>query len=214
MDTASRLPNERFWVQRRISLIAQCFNRLSMARECVEHCAKVKMQFPDDVHLLRAEAETIVDFYFVGKDTKEGKRVVVPECVDFFRHIVRDVEKRQVSDFGYLSQIEEWLGRPDLALKILEEAQSLYGERWEIYFGYSSLNFRLARLEEAYENSIKACELAPWHRPVWRQRSFLEKKLGLADSVLSERRSEELSEKIKELRESALNLLRTKKVIL
>ena len=209
MRVASKLPNERFWFQQRMCLIARCFNRASLPNECLEHCAKVKVQFPNDAQLLRTEAETIADFFFVGMDTKSGERVVVPECVDFFRHIVKNAEKRQASDFGYLARIEEWLGKPDTAMSILEEARSLYGDLWEFSFNYSSFYFRLKRFEDAYENSIRACDMAPWHPPVWRQRTFIERNLGMPHADSSQRTGEEISKKIKAMRDSALTRLKT-----
>ena len=92
-------PKEPFYGRERGILIAECLNRVGSASECLEFCAKWKSSLKSEVRFLRVEAETIADFYFVGMQTKDGNRVVVPECVSFFTEVIKDSAKRQLSDF-------------------------------------------------------------------------------------------------------------------
>jgi hypothetical protein len=180
----------------------------------LEFCSKWKSDLKNEVRLLRTEAETVADFYFIGKQTNEGKRVVVPECLEFFTAIVADSAKRQLSDFGYLARIEEWLGSPDAAISIAKKAHALYGDKWQVFFNCAWLQGRAENWKPAYLNSRRACELAPWHPPVWRQRTWIEQNLGMSAAVAYSRtRGDELSKKIEGMRGAARGSLRLKRVI-
>jgi serine/threonine protein kinase len=213
MDVASVLPKEPFWGRQRAILIAECLNRVGSAAECLEFCSKWNSHIPGEIRLIRVEAETIADFYSIGKQTREGERIVVPQCVDFFREIVTDVKGRKLSDFGYLSRIEEWLGRPNEALTTVEEAHSIYGERWEVHFAFAWVHGRTGAWDHAYSHSRKSCELAQWHPPAWRQKSWIEENLRLPAAVASSARADELGKRIDAFRASARDLLHRKRIV-
>ncbi len=213
-EVAARIPVEHPLARSRAVRIAECLNRVSSAAQCLEFCSKWKDYLHNCTPLLRVEAETLADFYCIGKQTKEGSKVIVRECVEFFSSIVRDVEKRQLSDFGYLARLEEWMERPDVAMSVVQEAHSLYGEKWEVFFKYAWLYGRAEKWDAAYTNSKKACELACWHPPVWRQRSWIEENLGLSIAKSSRRKVDELNKEVEEIRKSALDMLWLRKIIL
>jgi hypothetical protein len=214
MDVASMFPKETFYGRERGILIAECLNRVGSASQCMEFCAKWKSDLKGEVRFSRVEAETIADFYFVGMQTKDGNRVVVPECVDFFTAVVKDSTKRQLSDFGYLARIKEWLGDPDAALYIAKQAHELFGDKWEVFHSYAWLRGRIEQWESAYIGSKKACELAPWHPPVWRQRTWIEEHLGMSMQASSSRtQGDELGRTIKKMRDAVRETLRRKRVI-
>jgi hypothetical protein len=180
----------------------------------MDFCAKWKSDLKSEVRFSRVEAETIADFYFVGMQTKDGNRVVVPECVNFFTDVVKDSAKRQLSDFGYLARIEEWLGNPDAALLIAKQAHELFGDKWEVFHSYAWLRGRTEQWESAYISSKKVCELAPWHPPVWRQRTWIEEHLGMSMQAASSRtQGDELRRTIEKMREAVRETLRRKRVI-
>ena len=214
MDVASMFPKEPFYGRERGILIAECLNRVGSASQCMDFCAKWKSDLKSEVRFSRVEAETIADFYFVGMQTKDGNRVVVPECVNFFTDVVKDSAKRQLSDFGYLARIEEWLGNPDAALLIAKQAHELFGDKWEVFHSYAWLRGRTEQWESAYISSKKVCELAPWHPPVWRQRTWIEEHLGMSMQAASSRtQGDELRRTIEKMREAVRETLRRKRVI-
>jgi serine/threonine protein kinase len=214
MDVASMFPKEPFYGRERGILTAECLNRVGSASECLEFCAKWKSSLKSEVRFLRVEAETIADFYFVGMQTKDGNRVVVPECVSFFTEVIKDSAKRQLSDFGYMARIKEWIGDPAAALFIANQSHELFGDKWEVFHSYAWLHGRTEQWESAYISSKKACELAPWHPPVWRQRSWIEEHLGKSKQAASSRtQGDELSRTIEKMREAARGTLRLQRVI-
>jgi tetratricopeptide (TPR) repeat protein len=214
LDIASKLPGGPIFGLGHVVLHAECLNRVGSAIECLKLCAKYKKHFPNETRLLRVESETIADFLFVGKDTKDGKKVVVPECLDFFTTIVADEKRRQLSDFGYMARIEDWLDSPERAMKFAKQAHSIYGDRWEVFFSYAFLLGRACDWQSAYLNSKTACELAPWHPPVWSLRKWIEEKLGMAEaSRLSQRHEQDLRNNIKSIQNATRDRFRSAKII-
>lgn len=214
MDVASEFPKEPYYGRERGILIAECLSRSGLAAECLEFCSRWKSDLKSEVRFLRAEAETIADFYFVGMQTPEGKRAFVPQCLDFFTAIVKDGAKRQLSDFGYLARIKEWLGAPDTAMSIVKLAHGLYRDNWQVFYSYALLQGRTEEWKAAYLNSKRACQLAQWHPPVWRQRAWIEENLGMATQATSSRtRGEDLRNKIQEMRRAARESLQLKRAI-
>jgi tetratricopeptide (TPR) repeat protein len=214
LDIASKLPGGPIFGIGHAVLHAESLNRVGSAIECLKLCAECKKHFPNETRLLRVESETIADFYFVGKDTKDGKKVVVPECLDFFTTIVADEKKRQLSDFGYIARIEDWLDSPERAMTFAKQAHSIYGDRWEIFFSYAFLMGRAGDWQSAYLNSKTACELAPWHPPVWNLRKWIEDNLGMVDaSRLSERRKQDLHDKMEGIKSAARERFRSSGII-
>jgi tetratricopeptide (TPR) repeat protein len=208
-EVADKLPNGPVWGLAKVVLHAECLNRVSAASECLEFCAKWEKYFPGEPRLLRVEFETIADFYFVGQHTTEGRKVIVPECVEFFAAIVTNEEKRQITDFAYSARIEEWLEAPERAMSFAKQAHSIYGDRWEVYFRYADLMARAGDWQLAYQNLKTACELAPWHPPVWRLRRWIETELGLIEAALSsERHEQDLQVQRKNVEDAARKRLR------
>jgi serine/threonine protein kinase len=214
MDVASKLEKEPYYGRERMVLIAECLNRAGSAAKCLDFCSKWKSQLQNEDRLLRVEMETIADFYFVGMQTKEGKKVVVPQCLEFFTTIVGDSTRRHLSDFGYLTRIKDWMDSPEEAMSIARKAHDLYGDTWQVFFSYAWLQGRSEQWNSAYLSSKKACELAPWHPPVWRQRTWIEESLGIPLQAASSRaREDELRRTIEEIRDIARETLRRKMVI-
>ena len=213
IDVATKLPKGPVWGKMQIILVAESLNRTSAAKECLEFCAKWKAQLPNEVDLQRVEAETLADFYCIGKQDSAGRKVVISQCVDFFNAIVKDGSRRKLSDFGYLSRLGEWLDQPEAAVSAVMDAHSIYGDKWEVFFAYAWLDGRVENWQAAHCNSKKACELAPWHPPVWIQRSWIEENLAPAAAPVSRAKADELNWKIDEMRKSTLELLRSKGVL-
>jgi tetratricopeptide (TPR) repeat protein len=214
LDIASKLPGGPIFGVGHAVLHAESLNRVGSAIECLKLCAECKKHFPSETRLLRVESETIADFYFVGKDTKDGKKVVVSECLDFFTTIVADEKRRQLSDFGYIARIEDWLDSSERAMTFAKQAHSIYGDRWEIFFSYAFLMGRAGDWQSAYLNSKTACELAPWHAPVWNLRKWIEENLGMVDaSRLSERHKQDLHNKMKGIKSAVRERFRSSGII-
>lgn len=214
MHTASTFPMEPYCGRERGILIAECLNRTGAAKECLEFCQKWRESFHNEARFLRVEAETIADFYFIGMNTKDGRRVVVAECVEFFSGIIADVGKRRPSDFGYLARIEEWLGRPEKAMSIAKEAQSFYGNKGEVLYDHALLYGLSREWKTSYEHSQRACKSQPWHPPAWRQRAWIEQNLGMSLAAKrSKDRGEELTKRIERLQTAAGDSLRSAGII-
>ena len=212
-EVAANLPNDPIWGKMHVVLLAECLNRTSAAKACLDFCAKWKVQLRNEVDLQRVEAETLADFYCIGKQDSDGRKIVISQCVDFFNTIVKDSSRRKLSDFGYLSRLGEWLDQPAAARSTVMNAHSIYGDKWEIFFAYAWLDGRAENWQGAHFNSRKACELAPWHPPVWIQRSWIEENVAPAAAPVSRAKADELNRKIDEMRQTTLELLRSKGIL-
>jgi serine/threonine protein kinase/Flp pilus assembly protein TadD len=213
LDTAASLPSDRFWSRRKVVLHAKCLNRTAAVDECLEFCAKWIKQFPEEVELQRAQAEIIADFRSIGYETKDGARIIVPECVDFFTKIVKNTENRKPSDFGHLARLLHWWGRPDEARDTLLKDQSIYGDKWEVLFDLAWLHWTESDLNTAYAISKRACLAVPWLPKVWEQRSFLEGQLGVPVAKNSQLKADDLKERIKSLRNATLNYFHSLQIV-
>jgi len=97
---------------------------------------------------------------------------------------------------------------------IVQQAHQIYGDKWEVFFGYAWLQGRTEQWESAYLSSKKTCELAPWHPPVWKQRTWIEENLGLSEQAASSRsREDRLCQTIKKTRDAARETLLRKKIV-
>ena len=95
-------------------LTARCLVGVNDDKGCLKFCddwlkkiAEIKetdlKEKYNVVRLERVRAVTIADGFCIGKMTTDGKRVIVPEAVEFFARIVRDKQMREPSDFCYLA---------------------------------------------------------------------------------------------------------------
>jgi serine/threonine protein kinase len=149
-----------------IQKIARCYDSLGDFQECLEFCGRWLKKLPNNVHLQRVRAETLVDGYCIGQ-IQEGVRVVERSSLEFFENVVQ-TENREVTDLCYLARLYEWMGKLNRAFELLEEAESNARGFWEPPYDMAVILWREGRSDEALPLAERACDLAPWRRqPLW-----------------------------------------------
>lgn len=145
---------------------AECLDRLGMHKECLDFCNKWLAKFPENISLQRIRAETIVDGFCIGR-TKDGTRIVERSSLEFFESVI-EKDERHVSDFCYLARLYEWIGKVDEAMELLDEAELLEPDYWEISFNRASFLLRSNELETSLTNALKATQIASWKPQTWK----------------------------------------------
>jgi len=198
-----KLPLNKAWAELCAITHAECLNRVAAFRECWEVCDKWLGEFPDSIGLQRVRAETIVDGFCIGKE-KDGVRVVEESSLGFFSEIVRDEQKRTVSDLRYLARLKEWMGEVKTAVDLLDKAEQLLPNHWEVPFNLATLYWRRGELCTALYYAQKACTLGPWVPQTWRAIALIQGASQLhKEAEESRNRAEEVTKRRKEITQSA-----------
>jgi len=179
-------------------LAARCMDRVNDYEGCLKFCNDwlSKISEIDDtdlsgrhnvVKLERVRASTLADGFCIGKMTSAGKRVVVPDVVEFFARIIHDEKLREPGDFCYLARLREWTEQYEEAETVLCRARSLYPRYWEIPFQQASFRWRARDFGAAIDHAERAVELAPWRTQTWKLLAMVQVGLGRsADAKVTE----------------------------
>ena len=185
-------------------LTARCLVGVNDDKGCLKFCddwlkkiAEIKetdlKEKYNVVRLERVRAVTIADGFCIGKMTTDGKRVIVPEAVEFFARIVRDEQMREPSDFCYLARFREWTEQYEEAEAVLNRGQSLYPEYWEIPFQRASFRRRTGDFSGAIDSAERAVQLAPWKTQAWKLLGMVHEGLGRSGQAkIAEDRAKEV----------------------
>ena len=171
------LPTHEIIQKSGVVLFAKCLDRLSLHKECLDFCNKWLEKFPDNIELHRIKAETIVDGFCIGR-IKDGTKIVERSSLEFFENVI-DHKERKISDICYLSRLYEWMEKIDEAMNLLDEAEKINSDYWEIYFNRASFLLRLNDLDNALMNSLKSTQKAEWKPQNWRLLSKIYSLLNL-----------------------------------
>ena len=109
---------------------------------------------------------------------KGDKRVVIPEIVHFFRDLVASAAHRTLSDFTYCARIARWTGDFEASIDFIDQAQTIFGRRWQITFQLASHSLDVGDLLSADRFSEETCALAPARSTAWRLRAAIEVASG------------------------------------
>lgn len=186
-------------------LFARCLDRVNAHESCLEFCDKWLKHFSESqattevarhnvVRLERVRAATIADGYCIGK-MEDGKRVIVPGVAEFFAQIVKDEEAREAGDFCYLARFHEWLQEYEQAEDVLNTAEFLFPQYWEIPFQRAAFCGRAGDHTGALSSALRATELAPWRTQTWQLLGQVYDRLG--DTIQSEAAKQRCDEVLK-----------------
>lgn len=197
-------------------LMARCLDRTNAHRDCLKFCddwlKKISALSDTDsegarhsvVGLQRVRASTIADGFCIGRMTSTGKRVVVPDAVEFFARTIHDERLREPGDFCYLARFREWTERYEEAETVLNRAQALYPRYWEIPFQRASFRWRKRDFGSAIGHAERAVELAPWREQTWKLLAMVHEGLGeLTKANAAEARATEI-ERVRRQLESSI----------
>lgn len=181
-----------------VAQFAECLDRLGMHKECLDFCDEWIKKFPENVSLQRIRAETIVDGFCIGR-IKEGTQIIERSSLEFFEAII-ETDKRQVSDFCYLARLYEWMEKVDEAMELLDKAELLAPDYWEIPFNRASFLLRANELESSLKDALKSTQTASWRPQTWKVLARVysslnlekESKQALEKGEFVERKHEEL----------------------
>lgn len=139
-----------------------------------------KSQLTEDLRLKEIMLRTIARRKMIGKDGHDGKRIVVPQVVDFFLH--------KSSSGGYpdavlAAAIEEWLGRQEEAASILEAHLSESPSDWEGIKLMAMIQLRQGQSEKAVDFAQALVEKAPWRAESYDCLAYVADKAGRGDLV-------------------------------
>lgn len=172
-----------------VYLMARCLDRADSHHSCLKFCddwlKKISEISDTDlaerhnvVRLERVRASTIADGFCIGRTTSTGARVIVPDAVDFFARTIRDEKLREPGDFCYLARFREWTEQYEEAESVLDRAQALYPQYWEIPFQRASFRWRMRDLGTAIGHAERAVEQAPWRPQTWKLLAMVQEGLG------------------------------------
>ncbi len=170
-----------------VAQFAKCLDRLALHKECLDFCDEWLKKFPESTALQRIRAETITDGFCIGR-IKDGTRIVERSSLEFFESII-ETDKRLVSDFCYLARLYEWMENIDEAMELLDEAEMLEPDYWEIPFNRASFQLRLNKLDDSLSNALKATQVAQWKPQTWRVLA------SVYDSLKFEQKAKEATDK-------------------
>jgi tetratricopeptide (TPR) repeat protein len=171
------IQSEKWNVELRATMYAECLNRTALFEQCVAFCDKRLKEWPDSAGLKRIRAETMVDAYVIGKE-KDGVRIVEKSSLEFFIGIVGNSERRTPSDFRYLARLREWMGDANTALELINGAEALEPEHWANSFNRALFYWHLGDLKSALHNGQQACALGPWRPQTWKLVAVLQDSRG------------------------------------
>ncbi|OQC60377.1 MAG: Serine/threonine-protein kinase PrkC [Verrucomicrobia bacterium ADurb.Bin018] len=148
-----------------ISQIGRLLLETGSYKECVDYCIKWMPELNDSIMLNRTMAMAIADGWVVDKS---GKRIVVPQSIDYFEKAVRR-ENTQVEEYCYLAELYARMNRHKEAEALFVEAEAKHPRNWLVPY-YRGLAKYLAGLnDEAINNMQKASQLAPLRsEPDWK----------------------------------------------
>jgi serine/threonine protein kinase/Flp pilus assembly protein TadD len=188
----------------RALMYAECLNRVAAFKECVEFCDKWLQSVPSFVELQRVRAETIVDGYCIGAE-KDGARIVEAQTLEFFTTIVENADKRRASDFRYLARLKEWMGDVQTALDLLDKAEQLEPNHWEVSFNRAVFYLHVGEGKTALYHAQKACNLGPWRPQTWRLISVIQDSAQMKPEAEESRlRAEKLTRRRSDVLRSAV----------
>jgi serine/threonine protein kinase len=169
-------------------LHARCLDRVSAHKECWRFCdgwikgisdAQAASPVPRHaiISLERVRAETIVDGFCIGM-MNDGQRVFSSVAAEFFAHIVHDEKMREPGDFCYLARLHEWAEEYEQAYSVLDDAEVLYPQYWEIPFQRAAFCVRAEVYSNALSSAERSTDLAPWKTQTWELMSEIFRSLG------------------------------------
>ena len=189
-------------------LFARCLDGVAAHKNCWkfcdEHLKRIAEAQPTNpvprhniVRLERVRAVTIADGFCIGL-MKDGKRVIVPTAAKFFAHVVHDEQFRESGDFCYLARLHEWMEEYEQAEAVLNQAQSLYPDYWEIPFQRAAFRVRTGDYGGAIDSAERATQLAPWRTQTW---ELLGKVHGCLGRSIHAESANERAEEVQRVRE-------------
>jgi serine/threonine protein kinase len=139
-----------------------------------------KSQLADEPRLKEIMLRTIARRKMIGMETREGKRVVVPQVVDFFLH--------ESSSGGYpdrvlAAELQDWLGRQDAAITTLEAHLSTSPSDWDGIKLMAMIHIRQGHSAKAVEFAQALVKQAPWRAESYDCLAYVADKTGRADLV-------------------------------
>lgn len=152
--------------------------------ECINFCDGYldKIKESDNrffIHLRRVREEAALNALWEAK--KIGKSFPINSAYEFFKKIINDENLRIESDFSILAQIILETSNVNCvndAIEVLTKGINLYPNHWRYYFVLSLIYNNVNYIEIAYQNILKASELAPWRESVWGLMSVICSKLN------------------------------------
>lgn len=114
--------------------------------------------------LLAVKMRTLARHCMIGKETQDGKRVVIPEVREYF---LTKSESGQYCDPVMAAEILEWMEDSESAMKTLDHYLSENPTDWE---GIKLLAMIYAR-QDYYNRAVEIAQLLPKRAP-WRAESY------------------------------------------
>lgn len=183
-----------------ICLTARCLDRSAQFKACYDLCEKWLCEYPDHIELKRIKAETTVDGFCIGKELN-GKRVVDKYSLEFFENVI-NTSDRISSDYCYLARLYEWMGYEQDAIEILNEADSLYPNIWEIGFTEAMIKYRIKDYSKALTIANVLKDIASWKPKTWELLSWIHESMG---NEIEEKQASERAELIRQRRDELID---------
>ena len=142
--------------------------------------------------------------YMIGRDDQSGKRILIPEVVDYF--LEKEDEKYPYPVMT--ARVLEWIGHINKADDLLREVIKTSKDSWSARKELVLLLQRDGRMEEALSEANLLVELAPWRAESFDVLGYVADKVndtGLADDA--KKKGNQIFDKEKELFEKLGTLI-------
>jgi predicted Zn-dependent protease len=126
--------------------------------------------------------------------------------LEFFTTILENADKRRASDFRYLARLKEWMGEVQTAHALLDKAEQLEPNHWEVSFNRAVFYLHVGEGKTAFYHAQKACILGPWRPQTWRLISAIQESVQMTqEAEESRQRAEKLARRRTDALRSAVS---------
>ena len=123
------------------------------------------------------EMRVIGENYMIGKDSKAGQRIIIPEVVDYYLGDAGEGGRCQVMQ----AKVLEWIGRREESLSVLDRFLKANPYDFEGWHASAMIRLRYGNSRGALEAAQTLCEVAPWRAESYDCLGYIAGKLALTD---------------------------------
>ena len=132
----------------------------------------------DDPRLTSIRLATLARRKMIGKETNDGRRIVIPEVVE---HFLKLDSSECYADPVLAAELQDWLGDPEKALSTLTDHLEQAPADWDGIKLAAMIHWRLGHSSKALEFAQLLVQSFPWKAESYDWLAFIAEKTGRPD---------------------------------
>lgn len=187
----SKITDDRSIVDSATCLMAEILEASIGPQECLEFGKKWKdrLKHPIAIESMdRILMQALVDSRMIGLEL-DGKRVAIPEVIDWYRRAVVEKPNPMAVDMLYFARICEWMDSVEMAFDYLDRVEAPKPKWWKTSYYRAQILFREGARDEAYRQGYAAVALAPFRPEPIHQIAFFLRQSG--DEAMAKQKESE-----------------------